>query len=60
MGTLLAHLDGVTVRRGTREVLRGIDLDLPTGTVLALLGPGGRGDGDGGDGHGRLLPAAAS
>lgn len=43
MGTLLAHLDGVTVRRGTREVLRGIDLDLPTGTVLALLGPSGAG-----------------
>ncbi len=43
MGTLLAHLDGVTVRRGTREVLRGIDLDLPTGTVLAVLGPSGAG-----------------
>ena len=43
MGTLLAHLDGVTVRRGTREVLRGIDLGLPTGTVLALLGPSGAG-----------------
>ena len=44
MGTLLARLDGVTVRRGTRTVLRDVSLDLPATAVTALLGPSGAAD----------------
>jgi ABC-type nitrate/sulfonate/bicarbonate transport system ATPase subunit len=43
MGTLLARLNGVTVRRGTRTVLRDVTLDLPATAVTALLGPSGAG-----------------
>lgn len=34
---------GLTVRRGRREVLHGIDLSVPTGQVVGLLGPSGGG-----------------
>ena len=34
---------GLTVRRGRREVLHGIDLTVPTGQVVGLLGPSGGG-----------------
>ncbi|WP_372490222.1 ABC transporter ATP-binding protein [Arsenicicoccus bolidensis] len=34
---------GLVVRRGPREVLRGIDLVVPTGQVVGLLGPSGGG-----------------
>lgn len=33
----------LVVRRGKREVLHGIDLDVPTGQVVGLLGPSGGG-----------------
>lgn len=34
---------GLRVRRGRREVLHGIDLDVPVGQVVGLLGPSGGG-----------------
>jgi ABC-2 type transport system ATP-binding protein len=34
---------GLTKRYGDHEVLRGVDLTVPTGTVYALLGPNGAG-----------------
>lgn len=37
------HARAVRVRRGGREVLHGIDLDVPSGTVTGLLGPSGSG-----------------
>ena len=35
--------EGLRVRRGRREVLRGIDLAVPAGQVVGLLGPSGGG-----------------
>ena len=43
MGTLLARLDGVTVRRGSRTVLHDLTLELPQGAVTAIVGPSGAG-----------------
>jgi len=37
------HVRGLTVRRGHREVLHGIDLDIADGEVTGLLGPSGSG-----------------
>lgn len=37
------EIRGLRVRRGRREVLHGIDLDVPVGQVVGLLGPSGGG-----------------
>jgi thiol reductant ABC exporter CydD subunit len=37
------RLRGVTLRHGEREVLSGVDLDLPPGSRTALVGPSGAG-----------------
>jgi branched-chain amino acid transport system ATP-binding protein len=37
------QLEGVTVARGSREVVRDVSLDIPPGEVTALLGPNGAG-----------------
>ena len=37
------QLEGVTVARGGREVVRDVSLDIPPGEVTALLGPNGAG-----------------
>ncbi|MEV6107853.1 ABC transporter ATP-binding protein [Streptomyces sp. NPDC051940] len=42
-GHAAVHARGLTVVRGTRTVLRGIDLDVPYGQVTGLLGPSGCG-----------------
>jgi ABC-type multidrug transport system ATPase subunit len=39
----VATLRGVTVKRGRRTVIEGLDLDLAAGEVVALLGPNGAG-----------------
>ena len=36
-------VDGLRCRFGSREVLRGVDLEVPAGTVTAVLGPSGGG-----------------
>lgn len=38
-----AHLSRVTVRRGDREVLSGVDLDVRDGELLVVAGPNGAG-----------------
>ena len=43
MNDVLLSLRGLRVGYGPIEVLHGIDLDVPTGTVLAVLGPNGAG-----------------
>ena len=42
-GECAIRLKGVTKSFGRTPVLRGIDLDVPTGQVLSLLGPNGSG-----------------
>ncbi|MFF7393938.1 heme ABC transporter ATP-binding protein [Streptomyces scabiei] len=42
-GDVLAEADGVTVRLGAREVLRGVSVAARAGEVLALVGPNGAG-----------------
>jgi polar amino acid transport system ATP-binding protein len=42
-GTVRVQLRGVTKRFGALEVLRGVDLDVHAGEVLALVGPSGGG-----------------
>jgi len=41
--TPLISVKGLTKSFGTLEVLKGIDLDLPAGEVLAIIGPSGSG-----------------
>ncbi|MCC6830124.1 MAG: ATP-binding cassette domain-containing protein [Thermoleophilia bacterium] len=42
-GPVAAHIDGVGVRRGDRDVLRDVSLELRAGSVTALTGPNGSG-----------------
>ncbi len=42
-GTVTLRADAITVRRGTREVLRDIRFEVITGEVIALVGPNGAG-----------------
>lgn len=42
-GAVFAQAAGLSVRHGAREVLRGIDLTVRAGEVLALVGPNGAG-----------------
>ena len=42
-GQVMVSARGVVKRFGALEVLRGVDLDVPRGTVLCLLGPSGSG-----------------
>ncbi|MER6346093.1 ABC transporter ATP-binding protein [Streptomyces sp. NPDC001595] len=41
--TPAVHADGLTVVRGTRTVLRGLDFTVPRGQITGLLGPSGCG-----------------
>ena len=43
MSELAVHVEGLTRRFGRRWALRGVDLDVSPGTVLALLGANGTG-----------------
>ncbi|MAQ16140.1 MAG: hypothetical protein CMN30_15285 [Sandaracinus sp.] len=43
MSDPLIHARGLTVRRGAREVLRAVDLEVRPGEVLGILGPNGAG-----------------
>jgi branched-chain amino acid transport system ATP-binding protein len=42
-GPALLDVSGVVVRRGSAEILHGIDLDVRPGEILALIGPNGAG-----------------
>jgi polar amino acid transport system ATP-binding protein len=39
----MVRIRGLTKRYGGREVLRGIDLDVPAGSVMCIIGPSGSG-----------------
>jgi polar amino acid transport system ATP-binding protein len=39
----MVRIRGLTKRYGGREVLRGVDLDVPTGSVMCIIGPSGSG-----------------
>ena len=43
MNAPLLSIRGLRVRVGEREVLQGIDLDVPAGEVHAIMGPNGSG-----------------
>src|SRR5688572_19416415 len=42
-GEAILHLQGVHKRFGDLEVLRGVDLEVPKGTVTCVIGPSGSG-----------------
>jgi polar amino acid transport system ATP-binding protein len=39
----ILEIRGLRKRYGNREVLRGIDLEVPTGSVMCIIGPSGSG-----------------
>jgi polar amino acid transport system ATP-binding protein len=39
----MVKIRGLTKRYGQREILRGIDLDVPAGSVMCIIGPSGSG-----------------
>ncbi|MFX7918749.1 ATP-binding cassette domain-containing protein, partial [Acinetobacter baumannii] len=39
----IVRLSGVRHDRGGRTILRGLDLDVPKGAIVAVLGPSGSG-----------------
>ena len=41
--TPMLRIRGLSKRYGAREVLRGIDLDVPAGSVMCIIGPSGSG-----------------
>lgn len=43
MSESMVCIRGLTKRYGGREVLRGIDLDVPAGSVMCIIGPSGSG-----------------
>jgi polar amino acid transport system ATP-binding protein len=43
MSEMMVRIRGLTKRYAGREVLRGIDLDVPVGTVMCVIGPSGSG-----------------
>jgi ABC-2 type transport system ATP-binding protein len=43
MNYAAVHTEGLRVRRGRRDVLHGLDLEVPAGQVVGLLGPSGSG-----------------
>jgi polar amino acid transport system ATP-binding protein len=43
MSEPMVRIRGLTKRYGGREVLRGIDLDVPAGSVMCIIGPSGSG-----------------
>ena len=40
---IMIHADGITKKFGETEVLKGIDLDVTPGEVIAVIGPSGSG-----------------
>ena len=40
---IMIHADGIQKRFGDNEVLKGIDLDVTPGEVIAVIGPSGSG-----------------
>ncbi|HEY3847312.1 MAG TPA: ATP-binding cassette domain-containing protein, partial [Acetobacteraceae bacterium] len=43
MSEPMVRIRGLTKRYGGREVLRNIDLDVPAGSVMCIIGPSGSG-----------------
>jgi len=41
--TSVVRVDGLTVRYGSRDAVTGVDLDVPSGTTVAVIGPNGSG-----------------
>ncbi|WP_428485820.1 amino acid ABC transporter ATP-binding protein [Rhodopila sp.] len=43
MTDIMVRIRGLSKRYGNREILRGIDLDVPAGSVMCIIGPSGSG-----------------